>query len=270
VTPTAVLERPAAAAIAIAPACDPESCNANAAYRRHVNAGQPACAASREAHNAYNTQRYADLKAKGANPRGSGRGRHLAPCGTSSAWKRHYKRGEPLDEACREAMVADGRKRYQAVAAPRILEPCGTPAAAQRHRRHGEPLDEACARAKREDAARRHASRHPQPTVADVPAEQARLAREGITAACGRGLLADQAEVGQVWHMLGVHPAIPRSAGGHTKKLTTSQVRVLRERYDAGCTQRVLAADFGCSQALVSALLSGKARPAPDPVGGVL
>lgn len=29
--------------------------------------------------------------------------RPLAPCGTDAAYQRHYRRGEPIDDACREA-----------------------------------------------------------------------------------------------------------------------------------------------------------------------
>lgn len=32
--------------------------------------------------------------------------RQLKPCGTASAYIRHYRRGEPIDDACREAHYA--------------------------------------------------------------------------------------------------------------------------------------------------------------------
>ncbi|NUS83009.1 MAG: WhiB family transcriptional regulator [Streptomyces sp.] len=32
-----------------------------------------------------------------------GAGRRLAPCGTESAYSRHQRKGEPIDQACREA-----------------------------------------------------------------------------------------------------------------------------------------------------------------------
>lgn len=34
------------------------------------------------------------------------------PCGTSAAYKRHKRNGEPVDAACREAYNADQRKLY--------------------------------------------------------------------------------------------------------------------------------------------------------------
>lgn len=39
------------------------------------------------------------------------RGRELRPCGTPTAAKRHQARGEPVDEACREALRAYDRQR---------------------------------------------------------------------------------------------------------------------------------------------------------------
>jgi hypothetical protein len=48
---------------------------------------------------------------------GSGRPRSsLAPCGTTTAYARHKRRGEPLDEACRQANIdycANRRKAQQ-------------------------------------------------------------------------------------------------------------------------------------------------------------
>lgn len=29
--------------------------------------------------------------------------RNLRPCGTDAAWRRHHRRREPVDEACRQA-----------------------------------------------------------------------------------------------------------------------------------------------------------------------
>lgn len=44
-------------------------------------------------------------------------GRQLSPCGTWSAYKRHKKAGEPVDDVCREAMrIASQRRRRLAVA----------------------------------------------------------------------------------------------------------------------------------------------------------
>lgn len=35
-----------------------------------------------------------------------------APCGTVSAYKRHKRNGEPVDQACREAYNAEQRRLY--------------------------------------------------------------------------------------------------------------------------------------------------------------
>jgi hypothetical protein len=40
--------------------------------------------------------------------------RPLAPCGTYAAFKRHKRRGEPVDEACRLARNAAARRWYDA------------------------------------------------------------------------------------------------------------------------------------------------------------
>lgn len=40
--------------------------------------------------------------------------RPLAPCGTRAAATRHYRRGESLDEACRQAVRDDARGRGEA------------------------------------------------------------------------------------------------------------------------------------------------------------
>lgn len=43
-------------------------------------------------------------------PAGPGRAAS-SPCGTPSAARRHWRRGEPLDEACRQAACRDRRER---------------------------------------------------------------------------------------------------------------------------------------------------------------
>ena len=35
----------------------------------------------------------------------------LKPCGTPAAYKRHLRRGEPVDESCRQAMARDWQDR---------------------------------------------------------------------------------------------------------------------------------------------------------------
>jgi hypothetical protein len=79
----------------------------------------------------------------------------VKPCGTDAAYARHYRHGEPIDDACRAAHSARCKANYQARSnpvrdpTPREAAPCGTEAAARRHWRRGEPLDEACRQASR-------------------------------------------------------------------------------------------------------------------------
>jgi Cu2+-containing amine oxidase len=53
----------------------------------------------------------------------------LAPCGTAAAHRRHVRRGEPVDHACRQANAAKVREwklaNPQAVAAQRKRERTG-------------------------------------------------------------------------------------------------------------------------------------------------
>jgi len=37
-----------------------------------------------------------------------------APCGTAAAFKRHKRKGEPIDAACRDAYNAEARRMYWA------------------------------------------------------------------------------------------------------------------------------------------------------------
>lgn len=39
--------------------------------------------------------------------------RKLAPCGTYAAYRRHQRRGEPIDDACRDAYNAHQREQYR-------------------------------------------------------------------------------------------------------------------------------------------------------------
>lgn len=41
-------------------------------------------------------------------------GKQPAPCGTSAAYQRHVRRGEPIDDECREASRLDSARRRQA------------------------------------------------------------------------------------------------------------------------------------------------------------
>lgn len=70
------------------------------------------------------------------NPQRSG----LAPCGTPAAYRRHLRKGEPIDVTC----AADNRRRHAARAARQQPPQCGTRRGYQKHRRDGEPACEAC------------------------------------------------------------------------------------------------------------------------------
>ena len=56
---------------------------------------------------------------------------NVAPCGTPAAYHRHIRRGEPVDESCRQAMRAEARTRQ--AAKPKIAKQtvcacgCGLP-----------------------------------------------------------------------------------------------------------------------------------------------
>lgn len=42
----------------------------------------------------------------------TGPAKTLAPCGTPAAYRRHLRKDEPIDPACREANTEDGRRRH--------------------------------------------------------------------------------------------------------------------------------------------------------------
>lgn len=71
-------------------------------------------------------------------------------CGTPAAWRRHYRRGETIDEACRQTALAESKdqreKRKQTPPVRRKPPPdCGTVQAYDQHRYYREyPIDEAC------------------------------------------------------------------------------------------------------------------------------
>lgn len=77
------------------------------------------------------------------------------PCGTFAAFRRHERRGEPIDVACAAACSEYKARRYRELIAParpkrasRPEAPCGTVAAYQRHVRRHEPTDDLCRGAK--------------------------------------------------------------------------------------------------------------------------
>jgi WhiB family redox-sensing transcriptional regulator len=84
----------------------------------------------------------------------------LAPCGTETAYRRHKRNKEPIDDVCaagheewlddsrerrrKNRKLSRARARERSGYVPKPPPPCGTNAAAYRHKRRGEPLDEAC------------------------------------------------------------------------------------------------------------------------------
>lgn len=72
------------------------------------------CTPCRDANTRYEQQR----SARETKP-----GTRLAPCGTRSAYRRHRRRGEPVDDACRVAnTAADRRLRTTGTTVPRAQE----------------------------------------------------------------------------------------------------------------------------------------------------
>ena len=68
----------------------------------------------------------------------------VQPCGTSAAWQRHWRRGEPPCELCAQVHKPGGTKGRPAGRS------CGTMAGYARHKRHGEQPCQACTAAERE------------------------------------------------------------------------------------------------------------------------
>lgn len=66
----------------------------------------------------------------------------LEPCGTPAAFKRHVRRGEPRDQACKDAHAAEERRRVDALRAAeaktRLLR--GSHREFQRLQAAGEPV----------------------------------------------------------------------------------------------------------------------------------
>lgn len=89
----------------------------------------------------YNLRRQQAREAQRENPKPR---KVLAPCGTLSAYYRHAKKKEPVDEACRKAATDAQRERRRA---KRGVAQCGTRPGYQRHRRNGEPACDACRQA---------------------------------------------------------------------------------------------------------------------------
>ncbi len=75
-------------------------CGTEAAYRRHLRWGQPACNACRVAH----SRLQAEWREKA---RESEQPRELVPCGTDTAYRRHLRRREVPCRACCDAHAAE-------------------------------------------------------------------------------------------------------------------------------------------------------------------
>lgn len=76
----------------------------------------------------------------------------LSPCGTLTAYYRHVKKKEPVDDACRKAATDAQRERREAKR--RAIPQCGTRPGYRKHRRNNEPACDACRQAN-SDADRR-------------------------------------------------------------------------------------------------------------------
>ena len=78
------------------------------------------------------------------------RGQPIAPCGTQSAYTRHVKKGEPIDDACRAANTE--AKRTKGVPTPGRRQPIehGTLKGYKQHRYRGEQACADCLAANRE------------------------------------------------------------------------------------------------------------------------
>lgn len=77
------------------------------------------------------------------------RGQTIAPCGTQSAYTRHVKRGEPIDDACRRANTE--AKRTKGTPTPSRRQPIehGTLKGYRQHNYRGETACAACLEAHR-------------------------------------------------------------------------------------------------------------------------
>lgn len=94
--------------------------------------------------------------------------RPVAPCGTPAAYTRHVKRGEPIDDACRQANTE--AKRVKGTPTPAMRKPIahGEPRGAKQHRYRGEPLCEPCRLAEAAYQRERYTARaHPEAFATD-------------------------------------------------------------------------------------------------------
>ncbi|MFI0768580.1 hypothetical protein ACH4TQ_27390 [Streptomyces sp. NPDC021218] len=82
--------------------------------------------------------------------------RPLAPCGTVSAYQRHVRKGEPIDDACRTANTEAKRKQTGVGKALEAITNHGTTGGYKRHLYRGEKACADCLRAEREYSQRTH------------------------------------------------------------------------------------------------------------------
>ncbi|WP_086768150.1 hypothetical protein [Streptomyces bobili] len=72
------------------------------------------------------------------------RGQTIAPCGTQSAYTRHVKRGEPIDDACRRANAEAKRTKGTPTSSRRQPIEHGTLKGYQQHRYRSETACAEC------------------------------------------------------------------------------------------------------------------------------
>ncbi|KAA0916440.1 hypothetical protein [Dietzia sp. ANT_WB102] len=135
-----------------------QPCGTNAAYQRHMKAGEQPCEPCVLANREQSRASYKPKKLDTSD---------LQPCGTRAAYQRHVRAGEQPCDACLEANRERNRARYKPK--PRDtskLKPCGTQAAYKRHRAAGEEPCDACKKANRDAfRARREALRKKSPAL---------------------------------------------------------------------------------------------------------
>lgn len=105
-------------------------CGTDAAYRRHLYHKETPCAPCAAEHKRFTAEYNAAYAAMTPEERAAvNAAKHpLSPCGARSAYARHQSRGEPIDDACREARCeyqndVRARKR-EAARSPADWHPC--------------------------------------------------------------------------------------------------------------------------------------------------
>ena len=87
--------------------------------------------------------------------------RAVPVCGTTAAYRRHYRLGETPCLPCKEAFNSQARSKYQTKTRTSGKAPaqCGTPSGANRHRNLDEPVCPECKKAVNEQARINYAKR---------------------------------------------------------------------------------------------------------------